>query len=1401
MGSQQEAACSTVPFVDVTGQGHPHQTGTFKDVLERLGVNNILGVRGGEEPGTASQEDTKALKCEVAPTTAENRELGGAPSPAHSSDQHGSGDTKENRGGSFLDQFLVRDAATFQAQLLQRSSGPFPRVGPSPLSASESDGQPSAERVESLSQWLPVSPCAADTPTSALAGTFHFRFPRDPTCLTDPGTTSTFPPAHVLADLPKPCFGTEHAGQPHAPSSKHSSMPMADQGLDHHLPFTSQQSWTKAEEGPGRSVSRQFSNGYLLEALPPAVGSAQPHVDPDPSQVVWPFSNDLRAPNRDPWLPPSTDSDLLAMMQVVGPLGWSSLTGAPLVTAPVAEDGNLAGKSPSRRLSGSGSAGSSGVGCKRSARQGAGARLASLVTQESKSLKEWEQEAVEARRAAKRAQKLEKRIKRMARAAAAVACDAQGYADRLKRKGRLPRRAKEIMEAMKQTMDTSQEGRLTRGFEPGENLLNGRRAQKRKQPDSELESESDLEESMECMYGCPSCDFNWAGCPKCLGKKPLAKRPEARCKPKQARTVDVPCAPIYRPAQEEFSDPMAYIAKIRPEAEKYGICMIVPPDPWEPPFNLKEELEGIKQDFKFCPKLQSTNSLCVRPADLRSPQSSRPSSDTGSSPTVTDDENDEDDEDDVFGFAQLDEPHTLKSFLAYANWAKAAHFSSRPTNQADEPTSGATNWTDYPSVSDVEGEFWRILGGVGAEEEDEEEVEALYGSDLDSGALGSGFPWGPEPEDEAGGGAADRLRVYRHHPWNINRWPLCRESVLKHVVGEEPITGVMVPWLYVGSCLSAFCWHIEDHALYSVNYMHTGAPKVWYGVPGEAAGQFEAAMRDALPHLFEVDTNLLHRLVTHLSPVELQARGVPVARLEQRPGNFVLTFPNAYHGGLNCGFNVAEAVNFAPPDWLPHGSDAVLKYRRQGRKPTFSHDALLLSLATAAGTDARDGRLGAQKASQDRSTGAFSGGNDVCKGGNGAFDGGKDAYEGGSDASDGGNDACDDRNGAFGGGIDVRKDKNGILGGGNGTCEGENSGSDGRGDGCERGSGALDRDNRTCEGGNGACDGGDDACAGGNGALDGGHDASGGGGGCSAGGGSAEGAGSARLEGRECAEGGGCGAVSNPRCGVAAVDAVAEDAVGGRGVDGSGRGAVCANPVGGQGLGGGAEEKIMDGGSTANRGTTAGESGKGGGEGAPRGVCALAIKYGIAELDVRIEQEARRRGAARGVGVEKERRMTGGLHAKDGGGVHTDTTDVDCGLCKADLHLSSVVSPMAPGIAVCPDHAAALPGQRILLYRHTLDELRSMVSSALTAFPDASAFIRAAQARASTPSSTSIRALGPLYRPDDPGPPVPAGGPQCPGSSPGTRGPGDTPPAKRPRQGARAAGDDLANARGPGPDP
>ncbi|GKB88793.1 lysine-specific demethylase REF6 [Tanacetum coccineum] len=40
-----------------------------------------------------------------------------------------------------------------------------------------------------------------------------------------------------------------------------------------------------------------------------------------------------------------------------------------------------------------------------------------------------------------------------------------------------------------------------------------------------------------------------------------------------------------------------------------------------------------------------------------------------------------------------------------------------------------------------------------------------------------------------------------------------------------------------------FAWHVEDHDFHSLNYMHMGAGKTWYGVPRDAAVAFEDVVR------------------------------------------------------------------------------------------------------------------------------------------------------------------------------------------------------------------------------------------------------------------------------------------------------------------------------------------------------------------------------------------------------------------------------------------------------------------------------------------------------------------------------------------------------------------------------
>ena len=59
---------------------------------------------------------------------------------------------------------------------------------------------------------------------------------------------------------------------------------------------------------------------------------------------------------------------------------------------------------------------------------------------------------------------------------------------------------------------------------------------------------------------------------------------------------------------------------------------------------------------------------------------------------------------------------------------------------------------------------------------------------------------------------------YAGSGWNLNVMPVLKQSVLCHINAD--ISGMKVPWLYVGMVFSAFCWHIEDHWSYSINYLH-----------------------------------------------------------------------------------------------------------------------------------------------------------------------------------------------------------------------------------------------------------------------------------------------------------------------------------------------------------------------------------------------------------------------------------------------------------------------------------------------------------------------------------------------------------------------------------------------------
>ncbi|XP_057478687.1 lysine-specific demethylase JMJ13-like isoform X1 [Actinidia eriantha] len=225
-------------------------------------------------------------------------------------------------------------------------------------------------------------------------------------------------------------------------------------------------------------------------------------------------------------------------------------------------------------------------------------------------------------------------------------------------------------------------------------------------------------------------------------------------------------------------------------------------------------------------------------------------------------------------------------------------------------------------ASYLEKEFWHEIACGKTES-----VE--YACDVDGSAFSS------SPKDGLG-----------QSKWNLKKLSRLSKSVLRLL--ETAIPGVTEPMLYIGMLFSMFAWHVEDHYLYSINYHHCGAEKTWYGIPGHAALDFEKVVRE---HVYNHDIlfndgedgafDVLLGKTTLFPPNILVEHDVPVYKAVQKPGEFVVTFPRAYHAGFSHGFNCGEAVNFAIGDWFPLGSIASRRYALLNRIPLLPLEELL----------------------------------------------------------------------------------------------------------------------------------------------------------------------------------------------------------------------------------------------------------------------------------------------------------------------------------------------------------------------------------------------------------------------------------------------------------------------------
>ncbi|KAF9584392.1 hypothetical protein BGW38_006627 [Lunasporangiospora selenospora] len=522
-----------------------------------------------------------------------------------------------------------------------------------------------------------------------------------------------------------------------------------------------------------------------------------------------------------------------------------------------------------------------------------------------------------------------------------------------------------------------------------------------------------------------------------------------------SRLFGLPDAPCYYPTPDEFMEPLKFIESIRPEAEKAGLCKIVPPDGWKPPFAVKTET------FRFKTRVQKLNAmegetrismsyldqLCKfhrqqghpvnklpqldkRPIDLyrlmkavagrggylkvtsgkkwaeigreldytrkqctslsnalkgsytklimpyeiylskqtnsaqgNSTPSSPSNSERMSSEPASGTKDDEDSDSCEVCHQDCDLEKMLicdgcelgyhmycltpplqnvprsdwfcpkchaaseESNVEVGDEYSLRSFQQKSNNFKRDWFEGQSLTFDKISEDTVEHEFWRLI------ESGEEGVEVEYGADLNSAQHGSGFP------------TLERqpLDSYSIHPANLNNIPVLPDSLFSHINLES--LELMEPKLCVGMCFSASCWRNEEHSTYSINYMHWGETKTWYGVPATDANKFEETLQQTVPDLFEQQPELLLEPGTMLSPERLVASGVTTVALDQRPGQFVVIFPQAYHAEFDHGFNFTESVNFATANWCHYGLECMQRYKEYKKSPLFSHDELILTTA------------------------------------------------------------------------------------------------------------------------------------------------------------------------------------------------------------------------------------------------------------------------------------------------------------------------------------------------------------------------------------------------------------------------------------------------------------------------
>lgn len=164
---------------------------------------------------------------------------------------------------------------------------------------------------------------------------------------------------------------------------------------------------------------------------------------------------------------------------------------------------------------------------------------------------------------------------------------------------------------------------------------------------------------------------------------------------------------------------------------------------------------------------------------------------------------------------------------------------------------------------------------------------------------------------------------------DVSEWNINHLGTILDYVGKDynmSIDGVNTAYLYFGMWKTTFAWHTEDMDLYSINYLHFGAPKTWYSIPPSYGRKFEQVAASLFPKSASVCQAFLRHKMTVMHPKLLKQYDIPYDKVTQEAGQIMITFPYGYHSGFNHGFNCAESTNFAIERWVEYGKHASICY-------------------------------------------------------------------------------------------------------------------------------------------------------------------------------------------------------------------------------------------------------------------------------------------------------------------------------------------------------------------------------------------------------------------------------------------------------------------------------------------